>query len=346
MTQRTRPTPIAVVGIGCVLPDARSPEAFWQRTLEGHCAIRELGGATWDWNRYFDPHEEAVDRSYSRLGAQIRDYEFDWRRFKVPPVEAEQINPMQLMVLDAGTQALDAVKVIPRATSGLFLGATGLGWQRATGLRVHMRRMLEQVEEATRLLRSLAGSAGLLELGGHLRRERELVPDEEDLRLAGNAAGMDEDLDLLFMHAARGGAVVGRIDLEDAGHADGRRGLGDTLALQARFELRVGGARGIFLLDRRRPKLDLGEMHALPMRQLQGAATEHQCRHVSGSHDAGRHGRRQARLEAGLLQQENLLRQVEGIDLLKVYGRAAAPCPRASVLFFLPLKVGTFENSR
>jgi len=81
-----------VIGIGCVLPDARNPAEFWQRNLEGHCAIRELGGSLWDWNRYFDPHEDAVDRSYSKLGGQIRDYEFDWRRFRIPPVEAGLIN--------------------------------------------------------------------------------------------------------------------------------------------------------------------------------------------------------------------------------------------------------------
>ena len=206
--------------------------------------------------------------------------------------------------------------------------------------------ILEHAQQLSSLLGCRSETAGLLNFGSQLRSRKNFVWDKENLCLAGNSAGLNEDPYLLVMGRACGGAVVGSIDLEDAGHADGRRGLGDTLALQARFELRVGGARGIFLLDRRRPKLDLGEMHALPMRQLQGAATEHQCRHVSGSHDAGRHGRRQARLEAGLLQQENLLRQVEGIDLLKVYGRAAAPCPRASVLFFLPLKIGTFENSR
>jgi acyl transferase domain-containing protein len=180
VTQRTRPTPVAVIGIGCVLPDARDPDAFWQRNLAGHCAIRELGGSTWDWNRYFDPHEDAVDRTYSKLGAQIRDYEFDWRRFKIPPVEAEQINAMQLMVLDAGVQALDAVRVVPRATSGLFIGATGLGWQAHHGLRIHMQRMLRKLEDAGASLGIAADRRALLIESIRHSLDQRLGPVTED----------------------------------------------------------------------------------------------------------------------------------------------------------------------
>jgi acyl transferase domain-containing protein len=180
VTQRTRPTPVAVIGIGCVLPDARDPDAFWQRNLEGHCAIRELGGSTWDWNQYFDPHEDAVDRTYSKLGAQIRDYEFDWRRFKIPPVEAEQINAMQLMVLDAGVQALDRVRVIPRETTGLFIGATGLGWQAQHGLRIHMQRMLRNLDHAGSSLGLAADRRAMLIESIRHTLDRRLGPVTED----------------------------------------------------------------------------------------------------------------------------------------------------------------------
>ena len=46
--------PIAIVGCGCVLPDARSPAQFWDNTLAQHCAVRPLRGGVWDWESYGD----------------------------------------------------------------------------------------------------------------------------------------------------------------------------------------------------------------------------------------------------------------------------------------------------
>ena len=145
---------IAVVGVGCVLPDANDPEEFWRNNLEGHAAIRELAGKVWDWERYYDPRPEAVDRTHTKTGAQVRDYTFDWRKFKIPPVEAARINPMQLMILDAGTQALAEVRSIPRETCGLFIGATGLGWQRDSGLRIHMPGLLRLMSSTAAMQRA------------------------------------------------------------------------------------------------------------------------------------------------------------------------------------------------
>lgn len=41
------PLDIAVVGIGCVFPDAADPQELWERVRSGHCAAREVAPARW-----------------------------------------------------------------------------------------------------------------------------------------------------------------------------------------------------------------------------------------------------------------------------------------------------------
>src|SRR5262245_55106241 len=125
--------PAAIVGLGCVLPDAFDVASFWARARLGQTAIRPLAGEVWDWTRYLDASGVDRDRTWSAIGAQVLGWRFDWKRFRIPPADVKSVNPLQFMVLDAGTQALSGVKRLPRERTGLFLGSTGLGWQRDTG---------------------------------------------------------------------------------------------------------------------------------------------------------------------------------------------------------------------
>ena len=45
-------------------------------------------------------------RSRSTLGGFITDFEYDWRRHKVPPKQVAQADPLQFMLLDAADQAM------------------------------------------------------------------------------------------------------------------------------------------------------------------------------------------------------------------------------------------------
>ncbi|ABC83664.1 Beta-ketoacyl synthase, Acyl transferase subunit [Anaeromyxobacter dehalogenans 2CP-C] len=78
----------------------------------------------------------------------------DWRAFRMPPADADAMNPAQLQVLEAGRQALAAVKALPRERTGVWLGATGLGWRPDTGLRVRLDALAAAVREG-------AGEAGV-----------------------------------------------------------------------------------------------------------------------------------------------------------------------------------------
>lgn len=139
--------PVAIVGMGCVLPDAFDADAFARNVSAGHSAIRDLSRGRWSWKDYLEP-KNGFDATHSIRGAAIEDYAFDWRRFRIPPADAELVNAMQLRTLDAGVQALSAVKSIPRETTGVILGGTGLGWQPDSGIRIRLNEILESLERS------------------------------------------------------------------------------------------------------------------------------------------------------------------------------------------------------
>jgi len=84
-TQETRQEPIAVVGAGCVFPGARTLAAFWDLIATGR---------------------DARSDGPSGRGGFVTDFEFDWRRHKLPPKQIAQADPLQLMILDATDAAL------------------------------------------------------------------------------------------------------------------------------------------------------------------------------------------------------------------------------------------------
>ncbi len=140
--------PIAIVGVGCVLPDAFDEATFARNVLEGRSAIRELRHGRWSWREYLEPRH-GFDTTHSIRGAAIENYAFDWKRFRIPPADAELVNPMQLRTLDAGVQALSSVKTIPRETTGVILGGTGLGWQPDSAIRIRLGEILESLERSS-----------------------------------------------------------------------------------------------------------------------------------------------------------------------------------------------------
>ncbi len=139
---------IAVVGLGCILPDATTPSAFWTNVLRGHSSLHPLSLRTYDWGCYKRESDQVRKVFDGPIGAEIGSHPFDWRKFKLSPLDAQAINPMHLHVLEAGAQALEEVKHLPHATTGVFVGGTGLGWQRDSGLRIRLASFLDAADRA------------------------------------------------------------------------------------------------------------------------------------------------------------------------------------------------------
>ncbi len=99
---------IAVVGLGAILPDAPDVESFWKNILSARYSIRDIPEDRWNLAHYYDPDPSIPDKTYTKIGAFVRDYKFD--PFKlgiaIPPKVLATMDTVQQWALAASHQAL------------------------------------------------------------------------------------------------------------------------------------------------------------------------------------------------------------------------------------------------
>ena len=103
--------PIAVVGLGAMMPDADSIEAFWQNILDAKVSIAPLPEGRWPgpidhfWKEG-GPGQHTEGQTYAKIGALVTGDEFDWKRWRQPPGTLPQIDPCQLWAVTVSADAL------------------------------------------------------------------------------------------------------------------------------------------------------------------------------------------------------------------------------------------------
>ncbi len=97
---------IAIVGLGAILPDAAGVAAFWQNILGKRYSISETPSDRWSLADYYDPDPRTPDKTYSKIGGWVRGYEFDWKRFKMPPKVAASMDQGQQWAVTIAADAL------------------------------------------------------------------------------------------------------------------------------------------------------------------------------------------------------------------------------------------------
>jgi acyl transferase domain-containing protein/NAD(P)-dependent dehydrogenase (short-subunit alcohol dehydrogenase family)/acyl carrier protein len=75
---------VAIVGVGALMPDAPNAKKFWQNVREGRYSIKEVIPERWDPNSYYDPDPKAPDKTYSKIGGWVRDWEWDPLKWRLP----------------------------------------------------------------------------------------------------------------------------------------------------------------------------------------------------------------------------------------------------------------------
>ncbi|MGA8247863.1 MAG: polyketide synthase, partial [Nocardioides sp.] len=101
-------SPIAVVGVSAIMPDAPDATSFWQNLRDGRYSISEVPPERWDPELYYDPDPAAVDKTYSRIGGWVREHPWDPRQWRlpIPPRVAEQFDLGQQWAVSAARSAL------------------------------------------------------------------------------------------------------------------------------------------------------------------------------------------------------------------------------------------------
>ena len=97
---------IAIIGMGCVFPDALDFTQYWQNIVEGKNSIREVEPEFWSAEEFYDPDPNAPDKTYCKVGGMAGPIEFDAKEFGVSPKVMEHTSVEQLFGLVVARQAL------------------------------------------------------------------------------------------------------------------------------------------------------------------------------------------------------------------------------------------------
>ena len=104
--------PIAVIGLGALMPDAKDIGQFWQNITQGKVSIKNVEPQRWpgkveDFWRVGGPGDIEEGYTYSKIGAFVENFEFNWRRWRQPPGTLGQIDPCQLWAVEVSAAALE-----------------------------------------------------------------------------------------------------------------------------------------------------------------------------------------------------------------------------------------------
>ena len=118
--------PIAIVGLGGVLPGATKLDDFWRVVERGVDTASEPPPGRWklDLDQAYTAARAVPDRVYSRKACFVRDFELDPSGLELPPELLDTLDPMVHLALHAGRQAwLDsATDPVDPARVGVMLG--------------------------------------------------------------------------------------------------------------------------------------------------------------------------------------------------------------------------------
>ena len=99
---------IAIIGMGCLFPDAETPEEYWKNLLEGKDSVskiteQQLGRSP---EYYFDPSGKNKDKYYSKYGGFIQNFSFDSEGYKLDLKTLEQLDVLYHWSLYVTKEAL------------------------------------------------------------------------------------------------------------------------------------------------------------------------------------------------------------------------------------------------
>ena len=100
------PCDVAIVGLSCFYPGSTNLSQYWENILAKTNAVVEVPATHWDWRPYYDPDPRAKDKMVSKWGGFMSDVVFDPLKYGITPKSIPNIEPLQLLLLEAVNQAL------------------------------------------------------------------------------------------------------------------------------------------------------------------------------------------------------------------------------------------------
>ena len=132
LEQKLQSTPIAIIGMSSIFPQANNLQEYWDNILNKVDAIVDVPASRWKIDDYYDPDPAAPDKTYCKRGGFIPDIQFDPAEFGLPPNILEVTDVTQLLSLVVARECLvDAGygegREFARENVGVILGFVGIG---------------------------------------------------------------------------------------------------------------------------------------------------------------------------------------------------------------------------
>ena len=83
--RKAKTTPIAIIGMGSIFPQAHNLDEYWDNILDKMNCIIDVPESRWKIEDYYDPDPNVPDKIYSKRGGFIPDIDFDPMEFGLPP---------------------------------------------------------------------------------------------------------------------------------------------------------------------------------------------------------------------------------------------------------------------
>ncbi len=127
--------PIAVVGLGCRLPGAANPAAFWDLLARGESAIGDIPAGRWDVEAVYDPAVSSPGKMCTRKGGFLDNVtDFDATFFGISGREADLMDPQQRLLLEVSWEAFEDAGIrldsLAESPTGVFVGISNCDYAR------------------------------------------------------------------------------------------------------------------------------------------------------------------------------------------------------------------------
>ncbi len=99
--------PVAIVGMGCIFPNAHNLREFWRLLRRGEDGIGDVPESHWRINDYFDQDPKRPDMTYCSRGGFLPRTAFDPTEWGIPPTAIEATDTAQLLSLVAAKAAIE-----------------------------------------------------------------------------------------------------------------------------------------------------------------------------------------------------------------------------------------------
>jgi polyketide-type polyunsaturated fatty acid synthase PfaA len=122
-------TPVAIIGMAGIFPQAKNLREYWENIINKVDCITDVPPSRWQIDDYYAPDPSTPDKTYCKRGGFIPDIDFNPLEFGLPPNILEVTEVSQLLALIVAKQAMaDAgygTENPFRQKTGVILGVGG-----------------------------------------------------------------------------------------------------------------------------------------------------------------------------------------------------------------------------